>query len=391
MRYTYILSLLYLFFLRNTLYGQDTINNNAVIKNKSIEVFYQNGKVLQTNDFVRGNNSLNESIDGFHAFSARFAWQTTGQNIWEQLYNYPQYGLGIYTASFEKVPELGNPIAIYGFFTSPFYNNEKLSISYDASFGITFNWESFELGQNPNNIAIGTEQSVYIDIGLKLDYQFLKSWKMGAAVSFTHFSNGALKKPNQGINTFAPKVYLSYAIKTTDENKIINEIPEFIDKNSITTSFYTGWKNVLYSGDGVDSTIANKGVYYNVYGLSATFNRQISYKSKVGLGITLGYFGAANSHITAVNGELEDNDAPLKEGFEVSIYPSYELAINKLSLILQPGIYLYRFNYKNQTPILYQRVGLKYHFWKSVFAGINLHANSFYISDYIEWNLGYTF
>jgi hypothetical protein len=154
---------------------------------------------------------------------------------------------------------------------------------------------------------------------------------------------------------------------------------------------YAGWKNVLYTWSDADSITAFKGVYYNVYGLSTVFNRQISHKSKIGIGATIGYLGAANSSITLENGKLDDNDASLREGIELSIYPSYELMINKLSLLIQPAFYLYRYSYDKQTPIMYQRIGLKYQIFKNMFAGLNLHAYKFYISDYIEWNIGYTF
>jgi hypothetical protein len=69
-----------------------------------------------------------------------------------------------------------------------------------------------------------------------------------------------------------------------------------------------------------------------------------------------GYMGAANSSITVVNGKLEDNDASFFRGIEVSIFPSYELVINRFSLLLQPGFYLYRANYEGRTLVAYQRI-----------------------------------
>jgi hypothetical protein len=37
----------------------------------------------------------------------------------------------------------------------------------------------------------------------------------------------------------------------------------------------------------------------------------------------------------------------------------------------------------------YQRIGLKYHIFENIFAGINVRAYDFSIADYIEWNIGY--
>ena len=106
-----------------------------------------------------------------------------------------------------------------------------------------------------------------------------------------------------------------------------------------------------------DSAAMFKGVYYPVYGISLGYNRQVSYKSKIGFGIGFDYFGAANSSISLLNGNLRIMMPTFPEGFEVSIFPSYELVIDRLSLILQPGFYIHRRSYEGQTPWTYQRIG----------------------------------
>jgi hypothetical protein len=90
-----------------------------------------------------------------------------------------------------------------------------------------------------------------------------------------------------------------------------------------------------------------------------------------------------------INGKLEDNDASLGEGFEFSIFPSYELIINRLTLLIQPGFYVYRAKYEGRTPTAYQRVGIKYDVYKDISIGINLRAYDYNVSDYIEWTLAY--
>jgi hypothetical protein len=65
------------------------------------------------------------------------------------------------------------------------------------------------------------------------------------------------------------------------------------------------------------------------------------------------------------------------------------LAINRLSLIIQPGFYLYRTKYGERSPATYQRIGIKYNILKDISLGINMHAYYFSIADYIEWTIGY--
>ncbi len=384
-----------LFFILVSLSGVQAVkagpeaDSTRFMESTRIVTGYQWGRVLQTNDFVRGKNLVQQPIDDYHAFSAQWIKQTNGQKTWEKAYRDPSFGLGVYAIRFPNTPELGKPIAVYGLFTAPFKRWQYLSFDYLMGFGFTMNWESFEVAQNAYNIALGAEQSVYIDLGLSLDYRLKNGLYLGFGGSFTHFSNGALKKPNFGINTAGPRISAGYDFSPALPAGLNPKLPPFHGGNEYLVSVFTGTRNVLYDGSDADSVTRFKGVYYPVYGLTFGYNRSISYKSKIGLGIAFDYFGAANSHITLLNGKLEDHDASFHDGFEISIFPSYELTIDRLSVILQPGFYLHRQNYRGRTPGTYQRLGLKYYVFRNIFMGLNLHAYHYYISDYIEWNIGF--
>lgn len=368
-----------------------TADSSKIFSALSVYGFYQTGWVLPTNSFVRGVNQFNEPIDDYEAYSLQLAYQTSGKKYWEQDYKYPMYGAGVYLARFKHTTQLGKPIAVYGFFNAPFFKGEKLALNYELGLGFTFNWKSFNVTSNKYNVAIGAQESVYIDADLKLEYFLTPHLTLAFGPSFNHFSNGALKKPNKGINTFAPKFSLGYNFNVQRPSPTDQAIPPPENKSELLISTYIGWKNVLDDKSGVDSTLGFKGVYYSVYGISTTIQRRVSYKSKLGIGLTLGYLGSANSNITVVNGKLVDNEATFAEGFECSIYPSYELVINKLSLQIQPGFYIYRKHYANRTPFTYQRIGIKYYLFRDLFLGLNLRAYNFYVSDYLEWTIGYRF
>jgi hypothetical protein len=349
--------------------------------------YYQQGRVLPTNAFVDGNNLRHLPINYYYAASIQLFRQTTGDKLWEQLYRYPRYGIGFYSVRFDDTRELGSPSAIYGVLDIPVIRWNNLSFNLDFGLGLTFNWESS--GEDKYNIALGAEESTYIDAGPSVEYNFKNGLLLDIGASFTHFSNGDLKKPNYGINNFGTKISLGYNFFKTEKAFKQIEVPEFIKRSDVELMFLTGWENILYNGNDVDSATKNKGVYYPSIGFSATFNRQVSYKSKFGVGIMLGYMGAANSSIDVINGKLEDNDASFREGFELSIFPSYELIINRLTLLIQPGFYVYRAKYEGRTPTAYQRVGIKYDVYKDISIGINLRAYDYNVSDYIEWTLGY--
>lgn len=357
-------------------------------KNLSIQTGYQNGYVFATNDFIKGANAEKDTINAFQAFTIKLAKQTTGVNQWEQLYKYPNYGFGIYMADFHNPEEIGTPFTIYGFFNAPFKRWNKLTFNYELGFGATFNWKSFNPVNNQYNISIGAGQSFFIDAGLNLQYNLTKKIDVETGFSLTHFSNGALKKPNKGINTIGPKISLKYNFEDRP-NFIKNDIPVYEKENEWLISVFGGIKNVIFEDATIDVIEKYEGLNFSVFGISTLFNKQVSYKSKLGIGMSVSYNGAQDAQVAVENNELDALDSPFSDKLQVSIYPSYELIVNKVSLILQPAFYLYRKNLKNNTPVFHQRIGLKYYFSDNFFAGITLRDYDFQTSDFIEWNVGY--
>ncbi len=346
------------------------------------------GNILPTNSYVRLQNTELEGVPHYFSYSLRLAKQTTGTELWQQLYGYPEYGIGIYSASFVNTTKLGSPYAVYGFFNAPFFRINKLSLNYELGLGFTYNWNHYDPVTNPGNIAISTDGSVYIDAGLNLKYQLGKRMNLSLGYGFTHFSNGRLKLPNKGLNTGAARISIAYDLCDAPIQYKSQLKPKYTKHYEWIISGYGGMQNVVYLGTDVNVVTGMKGINLPVLGISNTFNRQLDYKSKIGFGFTVGYQGSQNSQIIVESGKLDEQEVAFARHLSLSIYPSYELAINKLSLVIQPGFYLYRKQSANMSPAFYQRVGVKYHFLKNTFVGINLRATKFYISDFIEWTVG---
>ena len=368
------------------IFTQDSLIQKSRLK---VEFRMDVGNVLPTNAFVKSQNTDPGGMANYTGYSIRLAKQTTGDQLWQQIYCYPSFGLGVYSAYFKDTPKLGNPIALYGFFNAPFIRINRWSLNYEFGLGLTFNWNSYNPVGNPNNIAISADKTVYIDAGISLKYQLGARLCFGLGYGFTHFSNGALQMPNKGLNTEAARISLSYALNEDPKRYHSQQIPPFMGFYEWIISGYGGARNVLYQGNGINQLNSMKGVNYAVYGISNTINRQISYKSKIGFGTTIEFNGSQNSQIVIEGGSLDAADLPFNRHLALSIYPSYELVVDKLSLVMQPGIYLYRMKTADMTPLFYQRIGIKYHLLKNTFIGINLRAYNFYESDFIEWTIGH--
>jgi len=371
------------------LQAQMTRLDSLILRNRlKAEFRFDIGNIKPTNDFVKVQNTDLDGIPHYFSYALRITKQTTGDKLWQQLYGYPEYGMGVYSAIFANTKKLGNPIAVYGFLNAPFVKISKLSLNYELGLGLTFNWNHYDPTVNPGNVAIGADKSVYIDAGVNLKYPISKRMTFSLGYGFTHFSNGRLKLPNKGLNTGASKISVSYNLFDEPIRYQTQEKPPFNGHYEWIISAYGGEQNVIYLGTDVDVITGMKGINLPVYGVSNTFNRQISYKSKIGFGFTVGYNGSQSSQVIVESGKLDKLETPFVRHLSLSIFPSYELVIDKLSLVIQPGYYLYRKKTSDMTSSFYQRIGVKYHFMKDTFVGINLRATQFYISDFIEWTVG---
>jgi hypothetical protein len=372
--------------------SETNVKDSLSVKREILfRAFYQNGKVFQTNSFLKEGNQIRDDIDQFHAISLQTLWQTNGTHQWEHDFGFPRLGVGIWCARFYDAPDLGTPIAFYGLFNAPFIKHEKWSWNYELEMGLAINWGAFNPLTNKQNIAIGDDETAFLDLGTSFEYKISPKISVELGISLSHFSNGALKLPNYGINTIAPRIVFQYRPSETKYVKPKTQLITNKEKFEWQISIYGGANNVLYTGNDIDSLSKYKGVYFPQTGILTSVNRMLGKKSKIGLGFGLGYNGSANSKILVDGTELDEEKATPKEGFELSIFPSYEFVLARASIIIQPGFYLIRQKYEGRRPFVYQRVGIKYHFTQNIFAGLNLRAYDFYKSDYIEWNVGYRF
>ncbi len=383
-------------------FASDSTNVKKDRYNKSLRFFYQAGKVLPTNDFLKGDNGSGKPVDYFQSFSLQYGIETDGRKLWQQLYGYPTWGFAYYTVNFFNPDELGTPSSIYGFINAPIIKRFKnWSINYEVGFGLTYDWKPFDQNTNPYQYAIGSSNTVFIDAGLNADVILGKHFNLTAGFTFTHFSNGATRVPNMGINLVAPRVGIKYRFKPRKEF-IVVEVPEYQDNWEYIVLFAASSKQLGFKViEGTDTSYVAET--YGVFTISTGVNRQISHKVKFGAGVDVGWDGSYNSYISYNKSKTTERlNAGNGNKLTIGAYGSFELVINKLSMIIQPGWYLYREDWKvpdepsegisipsRKPGGSYQRIGLKYHIFNNVFVGINVRAYDFSIADYIEWNIGY--
>ncbi len=355
---------------------------------------YQAGAVIQTSEFLQGENATGVPVDYYQSARLEFGWHTNGSANWHQVFNNPSYGVGLYGANFFNTAEIGTPSAIYGFFDWPFKRYAHSAISAEFGFGIAYDWQPFDPDSNPYNLVIGAGRSVYIDVGLKYTYKISQHLDISGQISFSHFSNGSTQQPNAGINLLAPRINLAYNFQDERPKFIKRELPEFKAKYELTTSITYGSKSQVYKVINPPSNSTKfdslKRESFDVFAFIATLNKQISYNSKIGLGAEVEYDPSLGVQYEYTNGVKKIIDSETSDKIRIGVFGQYSLVINRLEGLIGMGYYLMG-ETAGSIKKMYQRLGAKYFIFNNFSAGLNLRFYDFSRADNMEFNIGYRF
>ena len=364
-------------------------------KNLTYSLYGGYGYVFRTNDFMRGDNVDNKDITSIKNFAIEVSKDVDGSKDWHQLYKNFHYGVGLFHGVFNYSKNIGNPWGLYGIIGFTPIDKVKWQMKTDIALGFSGIWDGFSQEDNPYNVAVSTPIECYAQARLSFHYNITDNWHLGLSGAFTHFSNGCIKRPNKGINIFNPTITLAYNPKNITRTRIPDFEPKFEKNFQRIVSFYAGvkgmyWDGYCSEGDRVDlsrDTIRN---VYSVFGLQYREMFALTMSQGLGWGMDLSY-----NDVIKRNKGWHHFQPKYDQGFDLtrftfSIFASYEYSINRLSITMEPGIYIYKpqFTYFSR---LYQRIGLRYNVFDNMFVQMSLRAYHFTKADYIEWGVGYRF
>lgn len=326
-----------------------------------IDAHFFHGNIIKHADYV--GHLITGHPDGV---LLSYNWKTNGKKEWEQRYNYPDYGIS-YQYLDLKNQYLGVNHAVGVHYNFYFL---KRHLQFRISQGIAITSNPYDKETNNKNNAFGTKILENTYFLLQYQKQNLLG-KIGVQAGFilTHFSNGRFKAPNSGINTFALNVGLNYNF---DEEQafIVDSLPpskSFREKIKYNIAFRTG------KSEGPIPHLGQRQFYH--IGLYA--DKRLNRKSALQLGTDIffsrylrDYIKFSSVAFPEDHKSYTDADVDYKR---IGLFVGHELFINKLSIETQFGYYVYKpFDYEID---IYQRIGLKYYFYKNIFTGVGLKTH----------------
>lgn len=351
---------------------------------------FQAGSVIQTNDFLKGDNESGEPIESFKSLRLDFGWQTDGSKDWHHSYNFPSFGIGLYGADYNNDEELGTPTSLYGFFVWPLIRGERWRFNFDLNFGFTNDWQSYDPETNPKNTAMGLGRSVHIEGGPNVEYRMAKRWALIGGFTFTHFSNGGTQLPNHGLNQVGPLLYVKYDTDTPAPQPARRHISEYPKGWDLTVTGSGGKRNLdltATSPDGVEQDLNNS---YFIGNLTFGLGKRFSYKSRFAFGLDVGYDSSVGDLIKldAYNNGY-NAEGTTWDNFELAVFGGYEIMAHRTALIIHLGYKIFAYDVPNRLPDFYQRLGVRQFFYHEWFAGLNVRFHELGSADNLEWTIGY--
>lgn len=305
---------------------------------------------------------------------------TYGEHRWEVLHNYPSIGLTFYYSSFGNdsiAAELGKVFALYPFINFPITPSENSKLTFKLGVGLSFLTNKFDPKENYHNYAIGSHLNAAVNLSFEYRQRIVDRLHWVTSAGLTHFSNGATRTPNMGINILSVATGLSWYLAPPKAHldrrlRPKNYLFEFDGKRHFITDYqYTlGFKDM--------SQQYGTHQYFFVHDLAANFMFQISERDRLGLGVELVYDNS--DKITK-----PDWDMYLKPGLLIS----YEMLFNQASFMFNVGL---RNNVPLNSPtfgmLFYQKVAARYYFNDNLFATIAFTTYDIK-ADFISVGIGY--
>ena len=322
--------------------------------------------------YLAAHRGVMSHLPQSQALAGELTWyvNTKGRRPWHEAAGYPVYGVTGFLGSVGNNEILGRFAGAYAFMEFPFLQLWKYRFSGKLGSGLGYTAKVFDQETNPKNTAMSTHVNALICVGVKSELIFRRN-KITLGLDMTHFSNGATKVPNLGVNL--PYVSLGYARQITKT-----------EKDSIRLHQTVPFQKWLF---GVTAIGSVKEVYpterrkYPVYAIS-TFARWFS-RPKVG-------FEAAFDVISkqAILGYKPNISKTQWDILQLGTYIGYLLPLDRFHFALGMGVYL-KDKFQPED-FMYHRIGLRYYFPNGIHSQVILKSH-WARADYVEWGMGYTF
>ena len=304
-----------------------------------------------------------------------FSKRTNGNEEWESLYNYPDYG-GYFLYQDFKNEKLGKCYAVGAHYNFYFWNR---NLVFKASAGPAVTTHPYNKQTNSKNAAFGSKYMANINffVNYKKDNIF-DNFGVQAGIAFTHFSMGRMKSPNSGLNTIGLNIGVNYNFSELQYRKIDTTVSRMKMVEPIRFNF-------VMRGGVNESPVIGSG-QKPFYHIGAYADKRLNRKSALQLGAEVFLTTSNKEYIRFRSIAYPEDPIDINTDYKrVGVFIGHELFINRISIEAQLGYYVY--DPAKFDTVIYDRVGMKYYFSKNIFTGVSVKTHGF-LAEALEVGIG---
>lgn len=263
---------------------------------------------------------------------------------WARQLGYPATGVVFSYADLGNSRQLGQAFSVLPFidFKMPFSWADRLNIK--IGLGASYFNTIYDELENANNKAISTHLTWAFRTNLYYTLMEREKYDIRFGLGYFHNSNGHVRLPNQGLNTFLASLYSELKFNRKTENRIADSLQ--------TTSGRTVQR--YYSARfGLGQRVLSKASTDRkaVYAFSAATGKIINKTFKYGYGFYYRFYQDYYDYITE-NGQLVDElhpkfkENPVLTASNLGLFANGELLLGHVGLEFEIGLNLYKPFYK---------------------------------------------
>lgn len=222
----------------------------------------------------------------FPAFEASVYKGTFGEKAWQTTYNYPFVGCTFYHSGLGGFEELGKVYALYPFINYPLLRGESAMLTLKAGVGLAWLTNKFDHIDNHYNFSIGSHLNGAVNLSFEYRQELFPRMASVASLGLTHFSNGATKSPNYGLNIFSGALGFAFFLRDPRATFTPSQRPEYYVFEFDGKNWYCIDLDYGIGIKDVSQTMGNNDRHL-VHDLTTRFLVQFTTSSRAGISLSL--------------------------------------------------------------------------------------------------------
>ena len=334
------------------------------------------------------------------ALTLKYGFGAKG-NRWENhYYGMPYGGIGVYKPFYSMSKEMGRPFSVFLFQGAKVREYRSgISLHYEINLGAAFNWNHYDVLNDPMFEALGSSVNAHLGGNLYFSKPLSTFLDLHWGIDVLHFSNGAQRTPNYGINSISAIVELVYKINAdkyqTKAKDVYCAPPVFEKRMAHDLSFFITTRTV--SLDTVDTNLRSKYPErrFRVVGLNYAYMwhnvRRFMWGPSIELLYDEGNGVVVDGNISERTGLYEEmvHLCKMSDRFSVGLSLKGELAMPGYAVFANLGYNVLHNNKEEER--LYQIYGVKVYFTEGLSSSFAVKSNRLTHSKYLYLSVGYTF